>query len=43
MGAGGVEGVDEVGGVVVGEGRVELVERVAGGGGEVGEGGDLAA
>lgn len=42
VGAGGVEGVDEVGGVVVGEGRVELVERVAGGGGEVGEGGDLA-
>lgn len=40
--AGGVEGVDEVGGVVVGEGRVELVEQSAGGGGEVGEGGDLA-
>lgn len=42
VGAGGGQGGDEVGGVVVGEGRVELMERAAGGGGKVGEGGDLA-
>lgn len=42
VGAGGGQGRDEGGGVVVGEGRVELAERTAGGGREVGECGDLA-
>lgn len=42
MGAGGVQRVDEGGGFVVTEGRVELAERETGRCGEVGEGGDLA-
>ncbi|OKJ66544.1 hypothetical protein AMK30_32530 [Streptomyces sp. CB02460] len=37
-----VQGGDEVGGIVVGEGCVELAQAGAGGGGKVGEGGDLA-
>ncbi|GAA2076147.1 Tn3 family transposase [Actinomadura alba] len=40
--AGGGQGGDEVGGIVVGEGRVELADRAAGVGGKVRECGDLA-
>lgn len=42
MGAGGVQGADEGGGIVLGAGRVELADAAAGGGREFGEGGDLA-
>ncbi|CAM5392294.1 hypothetical protein SCYAM73S_06701 [Streptomyces cyaneofuscatus] len=42
VGAGGDERGDDVGGIVVGEGRVELADRSVGGGGQVGECGDLA-
>ena len=42
MGAGRVQRGDEGCGIVVGEGLVELADGVVGGGGEIGEGGDLA-
>jgi len=42
VGAGGFERVEEIGRVVLGEGRMELAEWATGGGGQVGQSGDLA-